>query len=310
LTAARILQADEVPEPLRQRAAARTGFEDEYPFESHWIETEGRVLHYIDEGTGPVLLMVHGNPTWSFAWRGLVKRLSSEYRVIAIDHLGCGFSAKPQEDAYTLDQHIQRLVSLVESLDLSDITLFAHDWGGAIGMGCAGRLPERFRRFVLMNTGAFRSTRIPLRIAACRIPLLGSLGMRGLNLFSLAALKMASEKPLSAAAKTGLVAPYNNWANRVAVKEFVHDIPLRPSHRSYITLEDVEHGLAQFKDHPMLLVWGMQDWCFTPHFYNEFCERFPKAVRHPIADAGHYVFEDALDELLTASQQFLADTQI
>ena len=106
-----------------------------------------------------------------------------------------------------------------------------------------------------------------------------------------------------------MIAPYNNWANRAAVKEFVHDIPLRPSHRSYATLETVERGLAQFQDRPMLLVWGMKDWCFTPHFYDEFCERFPKAVRHPIADAGHYVFEDALDELVTTSQQFLADTQ-
>ena len=262
-------------------------------------------MHYIDEGSGPVLLMVHGNPTWSFAWRKLVKDLSNQYRVIAIDHLGCGFSEKPQEDVYALDQHISRLVALVECLDLNDVTLFAHDWGGAIGMGCAGRVPERFSRFVLMNTGAFRSTAIPLRIAVCRIPLLGTIGMQGLNLFSVAALKMAAEKPLSSEAKRGLIAPYNNWANRRAVREFVHDIPLKSTNRSYATLKDVEAGLAKFKNSPMLLIWGMKDWCFTPAFYTEFCERFPNAIKHPIANAGHYIFEDAYDELLNESRKFL-----
>ena len=244
----RLLSADEVTESVRAFAANREGFADEYPFDSHWFEADGFPLHYIDEGNGPVLLMVHGNPTWSFAWRHLVRELSSDYRVIAIDHLGCGFSAKPQNADLTLDGHIRRLQALVELLDLQDIGLFAHDWGGAIGMGCAGRNPERFKRFALMNTGAFRSQRIPLRIAACRIPLVGTFGMQGLNLFSLAALKMASEKPLSDAAKAGLIAPYNNWNNRRAVREFVHDIPLKASHRSYDTLLGVEQGLEQFRE--------------------------------------------------------------
>ena len=304
----KVLRADLVSDDLRQRAACRTGFENDYPFESHWIQIGDHTLHYIDEGSGPVLLMVHGNPTWSFAWRRLVRELSQQYRVIAIDHLGCGFSQKPQADVYSLDHHISRLVSFVECLDLQSVTLFAHDWGGAIGMGCAGRLPARFSRFVLMNTGAFRSTEIPWRIAVCRIPLLGTLGMQGMNLFSLAAVKMASEQPLSAPARRGLLAPYDSWRNRIAVREFVHDIPLRPSHRSYATLTEVENNLAQFQGRPMLLVWGMKDWCFTPSFYDEFCKRFPDAVKHPIPTAGHYIFEDAADEVLRTSADFLQST--
>ncbi len=309
VTSTRILNPDEVPQSLAACAANRHGFREEYPFASHWIEIDGRIIHYVDEGQGPVLLMVHGNPTWSFAWRQLVRDLATEYRVIVIDHLGCGFSEKPQADEYALAAHIGRLIALVEQLDLKDVTLFAHDWGGAIGMGCAGRLPDRFRRFVLMNTAAFRSQRIPLRIAVCRIPLLGTIGLRALNLFSLAALRMASEQPLSPAARKGLIAPYNNWANRIAVKEFVHDIPLRESHRSYATLKAVEDGLQQFRDSPMLLVWGMKDWCFSPEFYQEFCQKFPEAERHPIADAGHYIFEDAHDELLATAREFLHRTQ-
>ena len=307
MTIARILTPDDVPQNLQTRAAQRDGFSDEYPFSSHWIDVGGQVLHYVDEGTGPVLLMVHGNPTWSFAWRHLIRELSNDYRVIAIDHLGCGFSAKPQHDLYTLDQHISRLVAVVECLNLNKVTLFAHDWGGGIGMGAAGRLPKRFRRFVLMNTAAFRSQRIPLRISVCRIPLLGTFGMQALNLFSLAALRMANEKPLSPSAKCGLIAPYDSWSHRRAVKEFVHDIPLTSSHRSYATLKAVEDSLTQFESSPMLLVWGMKDWCFTPHFYDEFCQRFPNARRHPISDAGHYVFEDAQEELLQVSREFLKE---
>ncbi|MCA9050548.1 MAG: alpha/beta fold hydrolase [Planctomycetaceae bacterium] len=252
--------------------------------------------------------MVHGNPTWSFVWRRLIQDLKADYRIIAVDHLGCGFSEKPQTDVYVLERHIQRLTALTECLNLSDITLFAHDWGGAIGMGCAGRQPERFSRFVLMNTGAFRSSRIPLRISACRIPLLGTIAMQGLNLFSLAALRMAVERPLNSSAAAGLLAPYNTWKNRIAVRRFVHDIPLTPEHRSYATLQNVEDGLQQFQRHPMLLVWGMRDWCFTPHFFEEFCQRFPDARQHPIADAGHYVFEDAPQELLESCRRFLSET--
>lgn len=304
-----LLDAADVPESLRRRAASRDGFADDYPFTSRWARINDHILHYIDEGSGPTLLMVHGNPTWSFAWRRFVRELSDSYRIVAIDHLGCGFSEKPQAASYTLDGHINRLSGLVNDLDLKDVTLFAHDWGGAIGMGCAGRNPDRFGRFVLMNTAAFRSTRIPLRIALCRIPLLGSLGMRGLNLFSLAAVKMATEKGLSESAKKGFLAPYDSWANRIAVQEFVHDIPLKAGHPSYETLQSVEDNLAQFRDHPMLLIWGMKDWCFTPAFYDEFCQRFPDAIRHPISDAGHYVFEDACDELLKASREFLKSTE-
>ena len=307
--ASRLISSDDVPASLAKPAGCRDGFRDAYPFDSHWIEIDGRILHYIDEGHGPTLLMVHGNPTWSFAWRQLIRDLSADYRVIAVDHLGCGFSEKPNADEYTLDGHITRLTAFVEQLALTDVTLFAHDWGGAIGMGCAGRLPDKFCRFVLMNTAAFRSKRIPLRIAVCRIPLLGSIGMRAFNLFSLAALHMAVEKRLPQEARRGLIAPYNSWANRVAVSNFVHDIPLRSTHRSYSALKAVEDGLEQFRDSPMLLIWGMKDWCFTPWFYEEFCRRFPKAIRHPIADAGHYIFEDAHDELLSAASDFLRETQ-
>jgi haloalkane dehalogenase len=305
---ARLLAPAEVPVLLRESAARRNGFADEYPFPAHWYQTPAGIQHYVDAGQGPPLLMVHGNPTWSFAWRHLITDLSRDHRVIAIDHLGCGFSEAPQNrDAYTLDGHIRRLMALVTQLDLQDVTLFGHDWGGAIGMGTAGRMPERFRRFVLMNTGAFRSQAMPWRIAACRIPLLGELGVRGGNLFARAALKMAVEQPLSAAARAGLIAPYNSWARRIAVHEFVQDIPLNANHRSWATLTGVENSLQQFRSHPMQLIWGLRDWCFTPQaFLSEFERRFPDARVAKLPEAGHYVFEDARAEVIRTSREFLS----
>ncbi len=289
---------------------SREGFADEYPFESRYVEIDGQRMHYIDEGSGPTLLMVHGNPTWSFAWRNLVKDLSQDYRVLAIDHLGCGFSDKPQDYEYRLANHVQNLTDFVTQLDLNEITLFAHDWGGAIGTGTASRLPDRFERFVLFNTAAFRSLEIPKRIAVCRTPVLGSLMLRGLNAFSRAALTMAVSKPerMTKAVCKGYLAPYNNWANRIAVDRFVKDIPLKASHPTYQTLIDVEAGLEQFQERPMLLVWGEQDFCFTTNFLKEWQSRFPNAETLSFPDAGHYVFEDAHEVILPRVREFLAAT--
>lgn len=289
------------------QANPRTGFADEYPFESHFLDVEGFRCHYLDEGQGEVLLFIHGNPTWSFAWRHLVRDLSQNYRVLAVDHMGCGFSDKPQDYNYTLARHIQNLQQLIDRLNLMRITLLAHDWGGAIGMGAAAGMPERFSRFVLMNTAAFRSTRIPFRIAICRWPVLGPVAIRGLNLFAKAALWMAISKRdrMTAAVREGYLAPYDSWSNRVAVLRFVQDIPLGPSHPSYQTLLEVEQGLHQFRDLPMQFVWGMKDWCFTPAFLREFQQRFPNAETATFEDAGHYIFEDAREHLPAIIRGFL-----
>ena len=288
---------------------SRSGFAEEYPFESHRLDLDGIGYHYVDEGSGPVVLLVHGNPTWSFAWRAYIRELAGDHRVIAVDHVGCGFSDKPADYPYRLDQHAANLVTLIDRLELDRITLCGHDWGGAIGMTAATRRPELFARFILANTAAFRSSRLPLRIAACRIPLLGALCVRGLNLFSRAALRMAIAHPerLSAAARAGYLAPYDSWAHRVAVHRFVQDIPLRAGHPSYQTLLDTENGLAQFSDRPVLLTWGERDWCFTLEFLAEFQRRFPAARTLRFPDAGHLLFEDAADEVLAGIREFLAD---
>jgi haloalkane dehalogenase len=286
---------------------SRAGFESEYPFPSKFFDLGGLRYHYVDEGRGETLLCVHGNPTWSFAWRNIIKDLSRDYRVVAIDHIGCGFSDKPRSYEYRLARHIENLSRFIVGLDLKKITLLAHDWGGAIGMGSAGNLQERFARFVLFNTSAFRSQRMPRRIAVCRWPILGPLGVRGLNLFARAALTMAVRRHerMTPAVRAGFLAPYTNWKDRVAILRFVQDIPMSPAHPSYGTLVLIEERLALFRKSPMLFVWGMRDWCFKPVFLDEFVTRFPQAEVLRLPEAGHYVFEDAHEEIVPRLREFL-----
>jgi haloalkane dehalogenase len=278
-----------------------------YPFMPRELNFGGQRYHYVDEGQGAVLLLVHGNPTWSFYWRNLITRLSAHYRVIAVDHIGCGLSDKPRDYSYTLAQHVANLGQLVEQLNLEDITLLAHDWGGAIGTGTALAHRERFRRFVMFNTAAFRSDRMPWRIRVCRTPLLGKLAVQGFNAFALAATYMAVEHHdrMTPEVRAGLLAPYDSWNHRQAVYRFVQDIPMSPRHASYETLLNIERGLSSLADHPWMFIWGMRDWCFSPHFLERFLEFIPHGEVHKFDDAGHYVIEDAYERIIPLVEQFL-----
>lgn len=278
-----------------------------YPFEPHWLEADGGRLHYVDEGEGPVVLCTHGNPTWSFYYRNLIQGLSDSYRVIAPDHIGCGRSDKPQDWPYTVAAHVANIEKLVLELDLKDITLVCHDWGGPTGFGVAVKHPERFKGFVVMNTAAFFVPALPWRIRVCRIPGFGALAVRGLNGFARAATMMTVEDSarMTPAVKAGYLAPYDSWADRIATLRFVEDIPLAPSHPSWDTIDGIDKGLSQLKDKPMKIFWGEKDWCFTPRFRGEWLERFPDAEVTPFEDAGHYVLEDAHERMVPEIRDFL-----
>ena len=279
---------------------------DEYPFESHWRATPGDArMHYVDEGTGDPVLFVHGNPTWSFYWRHLIRDLRATHRCVAPDHVGMGLSDKPAQGRYRLADRIEDLCTLVTDLDLRRMTVVVHDWGGAIGLGMAGRMPERVARLVITNTGAFPSRHMPTRIAMCRIPVLGPLAVRGLNGFARAAIHMATEHGLSPSATTGLLAPYGSWADRVAIQRFVEDIPRDPTHPSWATLIEVEANLARLRDMPTLIAWGTRDWCFTTAFRDGFAQRFPDARVVNVDDAGHYLCEDARETLAIETRRHL-----
>ncbi len=278
----------------------------DYPFKSNYLSLKGGRLHYVDEGEGPVIVMVHGNPTWSYYYRKLISLLSANYRVVAIDHMGCGLSDKPQEYSYTLKQHIENLELLLNYLKVDRFSLVVHDWGGAIGLGCGVRRPDAIEKIVVMNSGAFRSSRIPFRISLCRIPLFGEVCVRLLNGFAWPARFMAVEKKLDKDVSAAYLSPYDNWANRIAVYNFVKDIPMNAKHPSYEQLVEIEKNLVLLNESkiPFLLLWGGRDFCFNDSFYNEWIRRFPGAEKYYFQEGGHYILEDKFAEIAPVISKF------
>lgn len=281
-----------------------------YPFEDHYLDRDGLRYHYVDEGQGSVVLAVHGNPTWSFYWRNLIKDLRTDHRVVAPDHIGCGRSDKPKAEDYdyTMRSRVDDLTRLVNDLDLHDITLVVHDWGGAIGMAWAVENPERVSRIVVLNTAAFHlpdGKGFPSSLVLARTPLLGDLLVRGANAFVRGANRFCvTRKPMAPEVAEGYLEPYRNWKDRVAVHRFVQDIPLRPGDPAFDLINATQDGLAALADKPMLIGWGMKDFVFDRHFLAEWERRFPDASVHRFDDCGHYIMEDASDEILGLVHDF------
>ncbi len=274
----------------------------EYPFTPQaFVTPRGARMSYLDEGprSDEAVLLLHGNPTWSFYYRILVRELAPKLRCIAPDHIGMGLSDQPEDYDYTLGTRIADIEALVASLGLRRIHLVVHDWGGAIGFGFAARHPEMIGRIVVLNTAAFASPRIPFRIALCRLPGIGPLLVRGLNGFAWPATWMAMHRRrLTSAQKRGYLLPYGSWQARIAVSAFVRDIPLAPSHVSWAPLAETAAALGKFRDRSMLIVWGGRDFCFDDTFLARWRELFPAANCVRLDDAGHYVLEDAAEEVI------------
>ncbi|MFN4260414.1 MAG: alpha/beta fold hydrolase [Gemmataceae bacterium] len=284
-----------------------------YPFASHYLDRLGFRYHYLDEGSGPPVVMLHGNPTWSFYYRQLVLGLRDQWRVIVPDHIGCGLSDKPDDARYpyTLEQRARDVEALLEHLGIRDnLTLVLHDWGGPIGMAYAAWHPERVRRLVVLNTAAFplpTTKRLPWPLRLGRDTWLGAFLIRGLNTFCRGAAWHCTVKPLTRDVRQMYLAPYRSWANRVAVLRFVQDIPLRPGDRCYALIHDMEAALPLFRDRPLLICWGEQDFVFDTDYLDEWTRRFPQAEVHRFAAAGHWVLEDAGLEILRLVRDFLTD---
>ncbi|MCL1143623.1 alpha/beta fold hydrolase [Shewanella gaetbuli] len=282
------------------------------PFESHFLDRKGIKLHYINEGQGEPVVMVHGNPSWSYYYRNLVSALSENHQCIVPDHIGCGLSDKPDDPQYdyTLKNRIDDLEALLDSLGIdSNITLVCHDWGGMIGTGFAARHPKRIKRLVYLNTAAFHlpeSKPFPLALKICRDTVLGTVLVRGLNAFSSAASYVGvKRKPMDKAVREAFVAPFNSWENRISTLRFVQDIPLKPGDRNYQLVSDIADSLSEFANVPTLICFGLQDFVFDKHFLAEWRKRMPHAEVHEFADCGHYILEDAKDEVIELIQNFM-----
>jgi len=284
-----------------------------YPFESHWLDIGGHRLHFLDEGPrdAPVVLMVHGNPTWSFYYRNLVLALRDRYRCIVPDHIGCGLSDKPGDAqySYTLAQRISDLGALMDHVKSDKpVHMIVHDWGGMIGFGWAVERPAQIASMVIANTAAFplpSEKKLPAALWLVRNTKLGALLVQGLNAFSGLAAHVAFKKPVTAEVRKGYTGPYDNWDNRIATLRFVQDIPLGPDDPAFQIVQATEARLPDFADKPCLLAWGEKDFVFDLHFLNKWKRIFPNAEVLSYPDCGHYIFEDAGQPLTQAVSDFL-----
>ena len=284
-----------------------------YPFESHWLDIDGIRMHFLDEGPrdAPVVLMVHGNPTWSFYYRNLVLTLRDRYRCIVPDHIGCCLSDKPGSDqySYTLERRISDLGALIDHLQPeTSINLVVHDWGGMIGFGWAVGHQEQIASMVIANTAAFpmpSEKKFPAALWLVRNTKLGAYLVQGLNAFSGIAARVAFKKPVSSEVRKAYTGPYDSWDNRIATLRFVQDIPLSPEDPGYGILSSTESQLQNFSKNPCLLAWGEKDFVFDMPFLNKWKQIFPHAEVLSYADCGHYIFEDAGQVLTQAVGDFL-----
>ncbi|WP_153914818.1 alpha/beta fold hydrolase [Shewanella sp. TC10] len=284
------------------------------PFDSHYLDRNGNKLHYVNEGQGEPVVMVHGNPSWSYYYRNLVSALSPTHQCIVPDHIGCGLSDKPDDPQYdyTLKNRIDDLEALLDHLDVKEnITLVVHDWGGMIGMGYAARYPERIKRLVFLNTAAFHlpeTKSFPWALWVCRETILGTFLVRGFNAFSsIASYVGVKRKPMDKEVREAYVAPFNNWKNRISTLRFVQDIPLKPEDRNYDLVSEIGDSLTKFQDVPTLICWGLQDFVFDKHFLAKWRQHMPHAQVREFDDCGHYILEDASEDVIGLIQHFMAE---
>jgi len=276
----------------------------DYPFEPHWFDHDGLRMHYLDEGAGDPVLLVHGEPTWSFLWRRIVPRLTAAgHRAVVPDHIGFGRSDKPDDVSwYTYDRHVTALTALAEALDLRGLTVVVHDWGGPIGLRFAVENEERVERLVILDTG----------VAAGRAPSETWLRFRdavrnvggGLDIGRLVAAGTA--RGLADEVRAAYDAPFPTPGSKAGALAFPDLVPTEPEHPSAAAMTRVHEALASWHK-PALVVWGADDAVLPPRFAERFVELIPGATGPElIANASHFLQEDAPDEVAAAILRFLA----
>ncbi len=291
----------------------------DYDFESRYVQLKDGRMHYVDEGTGPVLLLLHGNPTWSFLYRHLIHGLKDRFRCIAPDHLGFGLSDKPKGADYSVSAHVRRLGEFVEKLGAPKLTPVVQDWGGPIGLSWAVRHKEQIERLVVMNTIGFVPDRKYLKFSAAtagalsllallHTPGAGEVLIQGLNAFVRFGVPggIYNKDRKTREVLKGYLYPFPNWASRAGVLKFPREIPFGPAHPNRGLLADLEEGLRGWSV-PALIVWGTKDPAFPRGLAKKFADLLPNH-RGPvwIEDASHFLQEDRPEPIVHAVREFFA----
>jgi haloalkane dehalogenase len=274
-----------------------------YPFEPHYADQDGLRMHYVDEGEGEPVLLLHGEPTWSYLYRKLIPPLARAARVVAPDYLGFGRSDKPVDrDWYTYDRHYASIERLVTDLGLERLTVVVHDWGGPIGLRLAVSQPERVARLVVMNTGIF----------AGRPPSDEWLRFRefvrrvGTELRPGQLVRISSVAELPDDVVAGYDAPHPVPESKTGLLMFPELVPTEPEHPSAKAMLAVREGLRRSRQ-PALVLFSDSDPIFPPRVGERFAELLPRAEpAETVAGAGHFLQEDKGDELGERIARWLA----
>lgn len=272
-----------------------------YPFQSRWAQIGGADVHYVDEGDGPPLLMLHGNPTWSLLYREIILGLRDRFRCIALDYPGFGLSRAPAGYGFTPAEHSAIVERFVGELDLRETTMMAQDWGGPIGFAVAGRQPQRFAAFVIGNTWAWPKSDLAT-LAFSRLlggPLGAGLILRH-NIFVERILPgNVMPRRLSGEVMGAYRGPFPTPESRRPVHVFPREIIA-----SRQLLTEVEAGLARLRDRPVLIVWGTRDPIFGGRDRRRFQQLFPDHRTVMLRGAGHYIQEAAPEGIVAAIREW------
>ncbi len=263
------------------------------PYPSHWINIGGHAIHYLDVGSGPTLLMLHGNPTWSFLYRHMIAALSDRFRCVALDYPGFGLSAARPGYGFTAPEQAAVTTQFVRELDLRDAAIVMQDWGGPIGIATVLAEPERFSRLVIGNTWAWPSnawTKAFSHVAGDRVP--GYLLTQRVNFFVKDFLPRGiRRRTLTADERTMYFSPFPTVESRYPVRVFPREIRhARPF------LEQLDAGLPALRELPTLLFWADKDIAFHASVRHRWQESLPNRRDHTLVGAGHYWQDDAGDE--------------
>ena len=279
----------------------------EYPFESRYFKTPTGRMHYIDEGGGSPIVMVHGNPTWSFLYRNLIKQLRTEYRCIAMDHIGFGLSDKPRVWSYLPEDHAKNLEAFIEHLELENNTLIMQDWGGPIGMSYAVNNPSNVSRFILMNTWAWPVNRDLHYIGFSSFMggFIGRFLIRRYNFFARSVMKQVfgDKSKLPPEIHDHYLKPLDSPETRTGSHVFPKQIIGSTS-----WLNTIWSRISVLCDIPALFVWGMKDIAFREKELRRWEQTFSNSRSVRLRTVGHYVQEEAPDELSDAVIPFLTET--
>jgi acyl-CoA synthetase (AMP-forming)/AMP-acid ligase II/pimeloyl-ACP methyl ester carboxylesterase len=301
---------------LSPRSQPAFAFGSLYPFPSRFAtvgrnvdgktgSSPGYRMHYVDEGNGPVVICLHGNPTWGFLFRNLIARLRQDFRVIVPDHVGCGLSDQPADVFFRAADRVGHLEELLDQLGIDRFSLVMHDWGGPIGTGLAVRRPAAVERLVYFNTTLAETALLPGMIRRAASPLIGRMLTQHTMRFVKLLTSFGVVHALPDEIRQGYHRPYGTHAGRRAIWGFVRDIPFTRSHPTAQLMDDVVTRLPSLANTPVKIIWGMKDPCFHPEILRQVAGRFPQAEVVRIPDASHLVLEDAADRSIAEVDDFL-----